>query len=88
MEIRYHRRFDRDLRRIQDPALGRRVERVVEELRAASGIAEVGSVERVAGRERHYRIRIGAYRLGLVLEGGTAVLLRFMHRREIYRHFP
>ena len=88
MEIRHHRRFERDLRRIRDPDLIRRVEQSIEELEAAASIAEVRNVERVKGREHHYRARIGDYRLGFALEGSTAVLLRFMHRREIYRSFP
>ena len=66
----------------------RRVEQSIEELEAAASITEVRNVERVRGREHHYRARIGDYRLGFAFEGGTAVLLRFMHRREIYRHFP
>ena len=88
MEIRRHRRFDRDLRRIRDPDLIRRVGQRIEELEAAAGIAEVRNVERVKGRERHYRARIGDYRLGFALEDGTAVLVRFLHRREIYDSFP
>ena len=88
MEIRYHPRFERDLRRIRTPALSRRVERVIEELKAASSITEVRNVIRMAGRERHYCIRIGGYRLGLVLEGDTAALVRLGHRRDFYRSFP
>ena len=36
MEIRYHPRFARDLRRIRDPALGRRVEQMIEEWKEAT----------------------------------------------------
>ena len=42
----------------------------------------------MAGWERHYRIRIGDYRLGLEMDGDVAVLVRFRHRREFYRYFP
>lgn len=38
--------------------------------------------------ERYYRIRVGDYRLGLALEGDTVILVRFLHRKEIYRYFP
>ena len=66
----------------------RRVEQRIEEMEAAASVTEVRNVERVRGRERHYRARIGDYRLGFALEAGTAALLRFMHRREIYDRFP
>ena len=80
--------MNRDFKRIRDQTLRRRVDRVIEKLKTASDITQVGNAERMAGRERHYRIRIGDYRLGIVLEGDTALLVRFMHRRQIYRDFP
>ena len=64
------------------------MERTIAELKAASNITEVSGVQLMTGWENHYRIRIGDYRLGLRLEGNTAVLLRFGHRREFYRGFP
>ncbi len=89
MEVRYHPRFNRDLGRIRDRALSSSVERVIEELKAAaSNITEVRNVAKMAGWERHYRIRIGDYRLGLEMDGDVAVLVRFRHRREFYRYFP
>ena len=88
MEIRYHRRFDRDLGRIRDRALSRSIEQVIEELKAAPNITEVRNVAKMAGWERHYRIRVGDYRLGIEMDGKTAVLARFGHRRDFYRGFP
>jgi mRNA interferase RelE/StbE len=35
-----------------------------------------------------YRIRSGDYRLGKIIEGGTATFVRLLHRSEIYRYFP
>ena len=42
----------------------------------------------MAVRERYYRARIGDHRLGIALEGDVVVLVRFLHRRDIYRLFP
>jgi len=36
----------------------------------------------------YYRIRLGDYRIGLVVNEQTVVFVRFLHRREIYRYFP
>ena len=80
--------FNRDLRRIRDRDLQRRIARKIQELEAADSIMEVGGVRPITGTERHYRIRIGDYRLGLEVHGDVAILLRFGHRREFYRHFP
>lgn len=42
------------------------------------------------GAGAYLRIRVGDYRIGLRREedGYGVVLLRVMHRSEIYRHFP
>ena len=68
--------------------MSRRVERVIEELKSASNIREVRNVARIADRPRFYRVRIGEHRLGLTVEGDTALLIRFGHRRDFYRRFP
>ena len=88
MEIRFHRRFDRDLSRTGDAATSRRVERVIEELRAAPNITEVIGVRRLRTPGQHYRIRIGDYRVGITMDGDVAVLRRFLPRRDFYRYFP
>ena len=88
MEIRYHNQFHRDLRRIGNPSLAAQLEQVIEELKAASTIRDVRGVSRMTTRGEHYRIRIGEYRLGITMDGQTAILRRFLPRGEIYRRFP
>ena len=88
MEIRYGAGFNRDLARIRNPDLNQRIGRTIEELKAASTINDVRGVRRMTGAEHYYRIRIGDYRLGVSVEGDVVTLLRFAHRREIYRVFP
>lgn len=34
------------------------------------------------------RLRIGDYRLGMIVEGEVVEIVRFLHRRDIYRYFP
>lgn len=88
MEIRYHNQFNRDLRRLGNPSLADRVEQVIEELKAASTIRDLRGVSRMRAPGEHYRIRIGEYRLGITMDGHTAVLRHFLPRGEIYRRFP
>lgn len=40
------------------------------------------------GYANHYRVRVGDHRLGIIVDGETVILVRFLHRRDIYRHFP
>jgi len=78
----------KDLERVRDRRLKERVRRVIERLEAAETLQEVEGVKRLRGGEGYYRIRIGDHRLGLVLEGEKVVLVRFLHRKDVYRYFP
>ena len=88
MELRYERRFERDLGRIRDSALRSRVERAIVDLETASVIDDVRGIGQLRGSAAHYRVRIGDYRLGIEVAGKAAVLVTFGHRRDFYRGFP
>lgn len=88
MELRYERRFERDLGRIRDAALRLRVERAIVDLEMASAIDDVRGIVQLRGSPAHYRVRIGDYRLGIEVAGEAAVLVTFGHRRDFYRDFP
>ena len=88
MEIEYTPAFARDLKRERSPRVRDRVERLIEELKAAPTITAVHGAARVTAPGRYYRVRLGDFRLGFALEGERVILLRFMHRRDIYRFFP
>ena len=88
MEVEYSAGFTRDLRRIRSSELRRRVLHKIEEIEEESSITEVTDVRRMRGGGHYYRVRIGDHRLGMVVQANVATLLRFLHRREIYRYFP
>ena len=88
MELEYRSSFTRDLKRVREADIRGRVHRIIAELEAASDIAEISGAARIRAEGRYYRIRIGDYRLGIALEGDVAILVRFLHRRDVYRSFP
>ena len=78
----------KDLEQVRDRELKERVRKVIERLEGADMLQEVEGVKRLQSGEGYYRIRIGNHRLGLVWEGEKVVLVRFLHRKDIYRYFP
>ena len=66
----------------------KRVQAAIEELESVQQLSELANVKKMSGAGNFYRIRIGDYRLGIVLEGDTVELVRCLHRRDIYRYFP
>jgi mRNA interferase RelE/StbE len=54
----------------------------------ASQLSHLPNVKKMIAKGNYYRLRIGIYRLGLIVENDTIILLRFVHRKDIYNYFP
>jgi mRNA interferase RelE/StbE len=80
--------FDADLSAISDPALLRRIRKVIEQVEAARRFQEIPNLKRLETTGKYYRIRVGDYRIGFVFERGVVTFIRCLDRKEIYRYFP
>jgi mRNA interferase RelE/StbE len=88
MNVVFRNSFLKDLRKIKERALAMRVKEVIESLEQASTLQEVANLKQLKGSTGYYRIRVGDYRVGLRVDGDTITLVRFLHRKEVYRYFP
>ena len=88
MEIRFRPRFNRELARIRNPNLRRRVGRAIEDVKTSATVSEIPGIRRLSASGNFYRIRVGHYRIGVEVEDDVVILARFGHRREFYRSFP
>lgn len=88
MKVSFRRSFAKDLKKIRGKALRHEVQAVIEQLEQRTSLHEIPNVKHLTSEGSYYRIRIGEYRLGLLLEGDSVTVVRFLHRRDIYRYFP
>ncbi len=88
MKTHFRKSFSRDLKKLNDSTVLKRVQTAIEELESVQQLSELANVKKMSGGGNFYRIRIGDYRLGIVLEDDTVELVRCLHRRDIYRYFP
>lgn len=88
MNVEFRNSFARDLRRIRDRALLSRVQQVIEQIERAEEFGTIGNVKKLKGSEDYYRIRVGNYRVGIIVANETVIFVRFLHRRDVYRYFP
>ena len=88
MNIRIDETFEKDLRKIKSKPLDKKVALLIHEIIAAKGLTDIRNVKLLKGSDIHYRIRLGDYRVGLIFSGNTVILVRILHRKEIYRFFP
>ena len=88
MNVEFRASFVKDLRHIKNKELLNRIKQTIELVEKAKSRQEIASLKRLKGVNNYYRIRVGEYRLGLILEGNTATFVRCLNRKEIYRFFP
>jgi mRNA interferase RelE/StbE len=86
--VRFKESFVRDLRHIKDKGLLTRVRELIELVEQAPHLGQVVDLKKLRGGGNYYRIRVGDYRIGLIVEGDASTFVRFLHRKDIYRYFP
>ncbi len=80
--------FVKDTMKIKDRKLAARIGKLITDAQSASSILDIRNLKKLEGFKDFYRVRIGDYRAGFKLEDKNIRFLRFMHRKDIYKHFP
>jgi mRNA interferase RelE/StbE len=89
MKTTFRKSFARDLKTHgRDKNLLSRVQETILDVETAESINYIKNLKKLKAEGSYYRIRIGNYRVGLIIEDETATFVRFLHRSEIYRYFP
>ncbi len=88
MKIDFKKSFSRDLKKINDKNILKKVKEVIDTIENSPNLIELKNVKQLTSGGKYYRIRIGDYRIGITLENEVLVFVRLLHRREIYRYFP
>jgi mRNA interferase RelE/StbE len=87
LKVHFREDFLRDLKALEDRALKKRVGEVITQVEQAAALLDIRNIKKLKGADQYYRIRVGDYRLGLILEKDTIVFVRCLHRKDIYRYF-
>ena len=80
--------FYRDLDKLTEQSVKDDVVAAIENVEAAAKPSEIRQLKKLKGYKNAYRIRIGNYRIGVIIEKGVVEFARVAHRREVYRIFP
>ena len=89
MKFRVERSFDRDVDKIKDKKLLKKIRSFISTIEEAASISEILHIRKIEGFDSFYRTKIGDYRLGMeALSDKDVILVRFLHRKDIYRYFP
>ena len=88
MKTAFHASFLRDVKKLRDAKVRRAVGAAISNVEQAHSIDQIRGVKRLSGQGEHYRIRIGDWRIGLIIRGNVVSFVCCLNRREVYRYFP
>lgn len=88
MKASFRDSFARDLKAVRETILLKRVREVIEAVERANSLADLPNLKKLKSSKNYFRIRVGDYRIGLTLENDTVNFVRFLNRKDIYKHFP
>ena len=88
MKVVFLKSFFNDIKKIKDLNLKSKIKAMILDIENAERIEDIKGIKKMSGFAVAYRIRIGAYRVGLYFENNQLELARFVKRSDIYQVFP
>ncbi len=88
MEVRIDKTFQKDTRKIKDQVLKKKIADSILNVQKAENLYHIKNLKKLKGTSDEFRIRIGDYRLGIIISGTIVEFIRCLHRKDIYNYFP
>ena len=88
MNIEFEKAFVRDFRKLRSKELANALSEAIKQVSEASASNEIANLKKLSGYKSAFRIRIGDYRIGVIIENNVVTFVAFAHRKDIYKRFP
>jgi len=89
MELLYGKNFSKDLDAIRhETKIKEQLLKLIETIKTSESLTNLKGVRKIEGYQAYFRIKVGDYRLGIKVKQNTVEIIRFLHRKDIYRRFP
>jgi mRNA interferase RelE/StbE len=87
MEVKIDKTFQKDTQKIKNKVLLGRIADTILNVQQASNQKQIKNLKKLRGSSNASRIKIGDYRLGLVVSGSSVEFIRCLNRKDIYKFF-
>jgi mRNA interferase RelE/StbE len=88
VKVGFRQSFTKDLAKVKNKGLLKRVKIAIETVERAESLEQIKGLKKLRSVGNFYRLRIGDFRVGLALEEGEVIFVRFLNRKDMYRYFP
>ena len=88
MIINYEKSFLKDIQKLNDKKIAKKLESFLLELEEKQNLQNLQNIKKLKGHENYFRLKIGNFRLGFSYLDNEIDIIRFLHRKDIYKLFP
>lgn len=88
MKIIFNRYSLKDLSKLTSADVKAEVAGVIVAVEQATSLAAIANLKKLKSYKTAYRIRVGDFRIGIVVENGNVEFVRLANRKDIYKLFP
>lgn len=87
MKLKVQPSFERDARK-SPKHVAAQLDALFTSIVKAQSVADIPHLKKLSGYKNAYRLRLGDYRIGFLLEDNVVTLSRLLGRKDIYKYFP
>jgi len=88
MIVKIDKSFEKDFKKAGNQKLRPKLLATIENIQKATKLSDIKNIKKLKGSTDFYRIRLGDFRIGIVISNKEVELIRLLHRKDIYRYFP
>ncbi|MCP5063970.1 MAG: type II toxin-antitoxin system RelE/ParE family toxin [Ignavibacteriae bacterium] len=88
MIVKIDKSFEKDAKKINSKSIYQKISAVINEFQVAEKLSEIKNLKKLKGSKYFYRVRMGDYRIGLIIMDKEVELIRILHRKDVYKYFP
>ena len=88
MQIEITRKFQKQVEACDDKHMRLKILSIIQEVIASESMQGFTNLKKLKGYKNIYRIRLGNYRIGIVIDDKIVIFAAFDHRSDIYKYFP
>jgi len=88
MLVKIDKSFEKDIKKIHSKKILKKISETIKNVRTSSELQDIKNLRKLSGTKNEYRIRIGDYRIGIIITNDIVLFIRCLHRKDIYKYFP
>ncbi|MFY8160393.1 MAG: type II toxin-antitoxin system RelE family toxin [Candidatus Kapaibacteriota bacterium] len=88
MKLIIDKSFQKDYQKIKDKFTIQIINDKLIEFYKVDNHQEISNCKKLVGYRNAYRVKVGNYRIGFLIEDNNLVLIRCLPRKDIYKYFP